>query len=145
MAEQIKAKAEQIGAEEEFDGAVEGRSGREEVVQAEERQFKSEEGKIGSEVRLMVLRSDRSRGRLISRQIEGAEMARRSWDGSWRTRSRPNISHGTDVKSEKAHINAEEMLDAVEVHYRRFGEFLSLLLLLNQLNAQKRPKTTVLL
>jgi hypothetical protein len=42
------------------------------------------------------------------------------------------MSHGTDVKSEKAHINAEEMLDAAEEHYRRFGEFLSFLLLLNQ-------------
>jgi hypothetical protein len=44
------------------------------------------------------------------------------------------------VKSEKAHINAEEMLDATEVHYRCFGEFLSLLHLLNRLNEQRRPK-----
>ncbi len=36
----------------------------------------------------------------------------------------PNRSHGTKAKSEKAHINAEEMLDAAEVHYMCFGEFL---------------------
>jgi hypothetical protein len=47
------------------------------------------------------------------------------------TRLRPNRAHGTNVKSEGAHINAEEMLDVAEVHYTCFGEFLSLLLLLN--------------
>jgi hypothetical protein len=36
----------------------------------------------------------------------------------------PNRSHGSKIKSEKAHINAEEMLDAAEVHYMCFGEFL---------------------
>jgi hypothetical protein len=56
------------------------------------------------------------------------------------TRPRPNRAHGTNAKSEEAHINAEEMLDAAEVHYTCFGEFLSLLLLLNRLNEQKRPK-----
>ena len=58
------------------------------------------------------------------------------------TSPRPNRSHGTKAKSEKVHIEVEEMLDAVEVHYTCFGEFLSLLLLLNQLNEQKRPKNT---
>uniref|UniRef100_A0A2N9H1T2 3-beta hydroxysteroid dehydrogenase/isomerase domain-containing protein n=1 Tax=Fagus sylvatica TaxID=28930 RepID=A0A2N9H1T2_FAGSY len=38
-----------------------------------------------------------------------------------RTRSMPNRSHGTKAKSEKAHINAEEMLDAAEVHYMCFA------------------------
>ncbi len=42
-------------------------------------------------------------------------------------------------------VEAEEMLDVAEVHYMCFGKFLSFLLLLNQLNEQKRPKTTVLL
>jgi hypothetical protein len=56
------------------------------------------------------------------------------------TRPRPNRAHGTNVKSEGAHINAEEMLDAAEVHYTCFGEFLSLLHLLNRLNEQRRPK-----
>ncbi len=52
-----------------------------------------------------------------------------------------NKSHGTKAKSEKTHIEAEEMLNAAEVHYMCFGEFLFfLLLLLNQLNEQKRPK-----
>ena len=36
----------------------------------------------------------------------------------------PNRSHGTKAKSEKAHIEPEEMLDAAEVHYMCFGEFL---------------------
>ena len=58
------------------------------------------------------------------------------------TSPRLHRSHGTKAKSEKVHIEAEEMLDAVEVHYTCFGEFLSLLLLLNQLNEQKRPKNT---
>ena len=56
------------------------------------------------------------------------------------TRPRLNRSHETKAKSEKAHIEAEEMLDAVEMHYTCFSEFLSLLLLLNQLNEQKRQK-----
>ena len=56
------------------------------------------------------------------------------------TRSRPKRAYGTNVKSEGAHINAEEMLDAAEVHYTCFGEFLSLLHLLNRLNEQRRPK-----
>uniref|UniRef100_A0A2N9G4T9 Clp ATPase C-terminal domain-containing protein n=1 Tax=Fagus sylvatica TaxID=28930 RepID=A0A2N9G4T9_FAGSY len=43
-------------------------------------------------------------------------------------RSRPNRSHGTNAKSEKAHIEAEEMLDVAEVHYMCFGEFLSFLI-----------------
>jgi hypothetical protein len=60
-----------------------------------------------------------------------------------RIRLRPNRSHGTKAKSEQAHIEDEEMLDAAEVHYTCFGEFLSLLLLLNQLNEQKRPKNTL--
>ncbi len=55
----------------------------------------------------------------------------------------PNKFHGTKAKSEKAHIEAEEMLDAAEVHYMCFGEFLSFLLLLNQLNEQKRPTNTL--
>jgi hypothetical protein len=41
-----------------------------------------------------------------------------------RKRPMPNRSHGTKAKSEKAHIEAEEMLDAAEVHYMCFGEFL---------------------
>ena len=56
-----------------------------------------------------------------------------------------NRSHGTKAKSEKARIEAVEMLDAAEVHYMCFGEFLSFLLLLNQLNEQKTPKNTMLL
>ena len=60
-------------------------------------------------------------------------------------RPMPNRSHGTEEKSKKARIKAEEMFDAAEVHYMCFGEFLFFLLLLNHLNEQKRPKTTVLL
>ena len=41
-----------------------------------------------------------------------------------RKRPMPNRSHGTKAKSEKAHIEPEEMLDAAEVHYMCFGEFL---------------------
>jgi hypothetical protein len=41
-----------------------------------------------------------------------------------RNRSMSNRSHETKAKSEKAHIEAEEMLDAAEVHYMCFGEFL---------------------
>uniref|UniRef100_A0A2N9GQ09 Uncharacterized protein n=1 Tax=Fagus sylvatica TaxID=28930 RepID=A0A2N9GQ09_FAGSY len=37
-----------------------------------------------------------------------------------RKRPMPNRSHGTKAKSEKAHIEAEEMLDAAEVHYMCF-------------------------
>jgi hypothetical protein len=62
-----------------------------------------------------------------------------------RLRPMPNRFHGTKAKSEKAHIEAEEILDAAEVHYMCFGEFPFFLLLLNHLNEQKRPKTTVLL
>ena len=36
----------------------------------------------------------------------------------------PNKSHRTKAKSEKAHIEADEMLDAVEVHYMCFSEFI---------------------
>jgi hypothetical protein len=50
------------------------------------------------------------------------------------------MSHGTNVKSEKTHINAEEMLDAAEVHYSRFGEFLSLLLLFEPIECTKETK-----
>ena len=41
-----------------------------------------------------------------------------------KNRSMLNRSHGTKAKSEKAHIEADEMLDAVEVHYMCFGEFI---------------------
>jgi hypothetical protein len=57
----------------------------------------------------------------------------------------PNRFHRTKAKSEKAHIEAEEILDAAEMHYMCFDEFLFFLLMLNHLNKQKRPKTTVLL
>ena len=70
-------------------------------------------------------------------------MPRRTMMKPRRIRPRPNRSHGTKVKAEKARIEAEEMLDAVEVHYMCFGEFLSLLFLSNQLNEQKRPKNTL--
>ena len=41
------------------------------------------------------------------------------------TRSRLNRAHGTKAKSEneKAHIKAEEKLDASEVHYTCSGKF----------------------
>jgi hypothetical protein len=40
----------------------------------------------------------------------------------------PNKALGTKAKFEKARIEAEEMLDAAEVHYMCFGEFLFLLI-----------------
>jgi hypothetical protein len=46
-----------------------------------------------------------------------------------RIRPMPNRSHRTKAKSEKAHIEDEEMLDVAEVHYMCFGEFLSFLLI----------------
>ncbi len=66
-------------------------------------------------------------------------------DKAERVRPIPSRSYGTEEKSEKARIEAEEMFNANKVHYMCFGEFLSFLLLLNHLNEQKRPKNTVLL
>jgi hypothetical protein len=40
----------------------------------------------------------------------------------------PNKALGTKAKFEKVRIEAEEMLDAAEVHFMCFGEFLFLLI-----------------
>jgi hypothetical protein len=49
-------------------------------------------------------------------------------DKAERIRPRSSRSRGIKAKFEKARIEAEEMLDAAEVNYMCFGEFLSFLL-----------------
>jgi hypothetical protein len=50
------------------------------------------------------------------------------FDKAERIRPMSSRSHRIKAKSEKARIEAEEMLDAAEVHYVCFGEFPSFLL-----------------